>query len=465
MTTTHTKRALRRLLHVDPPPAARSALEITVEVEHNYRWNFVFNLLDGAAFWLGLSFMSTATILPLYVSKLTPSPLAIGLIAVIANSGWFLPQLFTANTVQRLPRRKPVVVNLGFFTERLPLWLLPLSALLAVRAPAVALFLFFLGFASHALGAGVVATAWQDLIARIIPVDRRGRFFGITTFVGNGTGALGAIFSAWLLATLVFPTNFVATFALAALFITLSWAALAQAREPEQRVTAPRQNSRQYWAGLPRILAEDHNFRRYINARLLMVLGGMGAGFLTVAVVSRWQVSDGAVGLYTLALLIGQTLGNAGAGFLADQRGHKLPLELGSLLMVIAYLLAWLAPGPAWYYAVFLALGIAIGAVVVSGMMIVLEFSPDELRPTYAGLSNTAMGLLGMVSPLIGAWLASRSYDWLFALSALFWLAGLVSLRFWVCEPRWSDAERLDQTPAAAKETAEVADARAEQRS
>jgi len=442
------KSAMRWLLRVDPLPPERSAIDIAREVEHNYRWNFAFNLLDGATFWLGLSFMSSATILPLFVSKLTPSPLAIGLIAVIANSGWFLPQLFTANTVQRLPRRKPVVVNLGFFTERLPLWLLPLSALLAVQAPRWALLLFFLGFACHAIGAGVVATAWQDLVARIIPVNRRGRFFGITTFVGNGTGALGATFSAWLLAALVFPVNFVATFTLAALFITLSWAALAQAREPEQRVTAPRQSSRQYWAGLPRILAQDHNFRRYINARLLMVLGGMGAGFLTVAAVSRWQISDGAVGLYTLALLIGQTLGNAGAGFLADQRGHKLPLELGSLLMVIAYLLAWLAPEPAWYYAVFLVLGIATGAVVVSGMMIVLEFSPDKLRPTYAGLSNTAMGLLGMVSPLIGAWLASRSYDWLFALSALFWLAGLTSLRFWVREPRGTDVERFDPTAA-----------------
>jgi MFS family permease len=363
---------------------------------------------------------------------------------VIANSGWFLPQLFTANTVQRLPRRKPVVVNLGFFTERLPLWLLPLSALLAVQAPGGGVAPLLPGLCQpchrrrrgghglarsggpHHSGEPSRPFLWHHHLRR----QRHGRFGRHLQRLAAGRAGFSHV-------------NFVATFALAALFITLSWAALAQAREPEQRVTAPRQSSRQYWAGLPRILAQDHNFRRYINARLLMVLGGMGAGFLTVAAVSRWQVSDGAVGLYTLALLIGQTLGNAGAGFLADQRGHKLPLELGSLLMVIAYLLAWLAPGPAWYYAVFLALGIATGAVVVSGMMIVLEFSPDKLRPTYAGLSNTAMGLLGMVSPLIGAWLASRSYDWLFALSALFWLAGLTSLRFWVREPRGTDVERL----------------------
>lgn len=436
MFNTHARSAMRRLLRVDPAPPARSAVDVALEVERNYPWNFTFNLLDGATFWLGLSFMSSATIVPLFVSKLTSSQLAIGLIAVIANSGWFLPQLFTANTVQRLPRRKPVVVNLGFFTERLPLWLLPLAALLAVESPTLALILFFLGYAGHAVGAGVVATAWQDLIARIFPVNRRGRFFGITTFVGNGTGAVGATFSAWLLATLVFPTNFVATFTLAAFFITLSWAFLALAREPEQAVTGPRQSSRQFWASLPQLLRSDRNFRRFILSRLLLVLGNMGAGFLTVAAVSRWQVADGTVGLYTLALLIGQTLANAAAGFLADRTGNKLPLELGSALLVIAYLLAWLAPAANWYFVVFLLLGLGTGAAVVSGTMIVLEFSPADLRPTYTGLINTAMGFMGMISPLIGAWLATRSYDALFAFSALFCLAGLVMLRTWVREPR-----------------------------
>jgi MFS family permease len=436
MFNTHTRSAMRRLLRVDPAPPARSAVDVALEVERNYPWNFTFNLLDGATFWLGLSFMSSATIVPLFVSKLTSSQLAIGLIAVIANSGWFLPQLFTANTVQRLPRRKPVVVNLGFFTERLPLWLLPLAALLAVEAPTLALVLFFLGYAGHAVGAGIVATAWQDLVARIFPVDRRGRFFGITTFVGNGTGTVGAIFSAWLLATLVFPSNFVATFTLAALFITLSWAFLALAREPEQAVTAPRQSNRQFWAGLPDIMRRDHNFRRFVIVRLLAVFGGMGAGFVTVAAVARWQVSDGTVGLYTTALLIGQTVGNMASGLLADRTGHKLPLELGSALLVAAYALAWLAPTSDWFFVVFLLMGLGTGAAVVSGTMIVLEFSPADLRPTYTGLINTALGVMGMISPLLGAWLATRGYGWLFALSALFYLAALIGLHGWVREPR-----------------------------
>ena len=437
MLTPQFKSVMRWLLRTNLPVPQRTDGELAAEVERHYPWNFVVNLLDGAAFWFGLSFMSSTTIVPLYVSKLTPSQLAIGLIAVIANSSWFLPQLFTANGVQRLPRKKPVVVNLGFFTERLPVWLLPISALLAVQSPPLALALFFIGYAGHGLGAGIVATAWQDLIARTFPVTRRGRFFGITTFVGNGTGAVGAIFSAWLLATLIYPTNFVATFAIAAAFITLSWLFLALTREPVQAVTAKRQSTREYWGSLPEILRQDANFRRFLASRLLLVLGGMGAGFVTVSAVQRWGVSDGTVGLYTTALLIGQTVGTLAFGLLADRHGHKLSMELGALAAALAYGIAWLAPEPFWYYAVFVLLGASSGAFVVSGLMIVMEFSPAHQRPTYAGLVNTALGALGMISPLIGAWLASASYPGLFLISAVFNLIGLAALRWWVREPRW----------------------------
>src|SRR6185503_7594679 len=111
-------------------------------------------VLDGATFWFGLSFISSTTIVPLFISKLTDSLLPIGLAAVIAQGSWFLPQLFTANSVERLARKKPVVVNLGLFTERLPMWLIVVAALVAGRSPTLALVLFFVGYAAHGLGAG-----------------------------------------------------------------------------------------------------------------------------------------------------------------------------------------------------------------------------------------------------------------------------------------------------------------------
>ena len=436
--------AFRWLLQLDRPVPPRSDAQIAAEQARNYRWNFTFNLLDGAFFWFGLSFISDSTIVPLFISKLTDSPLPLGIAAVISQASWFLPQLFTAKDVERLARKKPVVVSLGFFVERVPTWLSVVAAMLAGRAPTLALVLFLLAFAWRGLGGGVVATAWQDLIARCFPVNRRGRFWGLASFVGTGAGTLGSALSAWLLATFVFPTNFVYTFLVAAVFINLSWVFLAQTREPVQPVNVARQSNREFLSQLPELLRRDHNFRRFLIARLLLALGEMGKGFITVAALRRWDVPDSMVGAYTAAALLGQTGGNLAFGLLADRFGHKLCLELGALASLSAFTLAWLSPVPQGYYAVFALLGIAVSAVIISGILIVMEFCEPARRPTFTGLANTSIGLAGTVGPLLGVWLASLSYNGLFILSAALNLAGLIAMRGWVREPRCIQRAQLE---------------------
>ncbi|HXV42433.1 MAG TPA: MFS transporter [Anaerolineae bacterium] len=433
--------ALRRLLQLDQPVLPRSESEIAAEVERNYRWNFTFNLLDGVAFWFGWSLASATTIVPLFVSKLTLNPLLIGLIAVIAQAGWYLPQLFTAGQIERLSRKKPVAVNLGFFTERLPTFLWPLAALIAFWSPGLALILFFISYAWHTLGAGLVSPAWQDLFARCFPVDRRGRLLGIRTFMGTGVGAIGAILSSWLLEAAPFPLNFVYLFFIAAVAISISWSFLAQTREPVQPAPLPTPGAGQFRAKLAHILRHDRNFRSFLQARLMLALGSIGAGFITIAVIKRWQVSDSTVGLYTAALLLGQMIGNLLSGLLADRFGHKLSVEIGGAAAMIAFTLAWLAPSAAWYYPVFFCWGISFGITIVSGVLIVLEFSPPAHRPTYIGITNTGLGLANGIAPLLGGWLATFSYNWLFALSAGINLLGLVLLYWQVKEPRWQQVE------------------------
>ena len=94
------------------------------QIEQNYRWNFTVNALDGASWWSGMSFISSTVILPLYVSHFTHNPLLIGLIPFLSAAGYLLPQLFTANAVERAPKKKFFPVTIGFFLERVPIFLL-----------------------------------------------------------------------------------------------------------------------------------------------------------------------------------------------------------------------------------------------------------------------------------------------------------------------------------------------------
>ncbi|MEZ4665037.1 MAG: MFS transporter [Caldilineaceae bacterium] len=428
---------VRRVLKLDTPVAERSEAELMAETYRNYRWNFAMNLTDGALFWFGTSFISATTILPLFLSKLTSSPFAIALLAVLGQASWYLPQLFTAGMIERIPRKMPIVAHLGFFTERLPLWILPIAALLSIRSPMLALVLFLGAYAWHGLGAGIVAPAWTDMIARCFPVERRGWYFGFSNFVGTGLGAIGAIFSGWLLERYPFPTNFALTFAVCAVAVALSWIFLSQTREPVQRVPDEILNrTGPSWRKTVRIVREDGNFSRFLWARLVANFGRMGLGFLTVAVIQRWAVTDNVIGIFTALMLVGQTLGNLLAGLVADRYGHKVSLEMGQLISTMAFGIAWLAPNPDWYYVVFLLTGLAQGIVTVSGVLIAMEFSTPMHRPTYIGIANTATGVGNTLAPLLGGLLAILAYGWVFAASTLLGLIGLVMMWKLVREPR-----------------------------
>ncbi len=425
-----------KLLLLDQPVARRSEEEVEADAERNYRWNFTANLLDGFAFFFGIAFASSSTIVPLFVSKITLNPFVIGLVAMIAQSAWFIPQLFTAGKIERLDRKKPVVINLGFFTERLPVWLWPIAALLALDYPSVALLLFVISYAWHGLGAGVIGPAWQDLFARCFPVRKRGLMFGLTTFSGTAAATTGAGLSSWILQGYQYPYNFVALFTIAAAAITLSWAFLAMVREPLQAVEAHPHASVPMWSRMRAIVRQDKNFRSYLFARMLLVVGTMGTGFITVVSVERWAVPDGVVGIYTSILLLGQTIGNLASGLLADRYGHKMPLMLGGISQIVAFVIAWLTATPVGMYAVFALIGFAIGVNLVSGTLIAMEFSEPARRPTFVGIANTAVGIANAIAPMLGGWIAGFGYGWLFGASAIVGLVALFLLYWTVADPR-----------------------------
>ncbi len=413
--------------------------------EKNYRWNFTVNLLDGATFWFGSSFISAATILPLFISKLTPSLIPIGLVSIITSAGWFLPQLFSARITERFTKMKRIVVGWGIFLERLPVWMMILSAFLARFMPELALVLFLICLAWYSIGAGVIAPSWMALLAKIFSPEKRGSFLGITMFIGVGMGVLGSAASAWLLEYFEFPNSFMILFGIAAVFTTFSWAFLGMTREPLGVVETHDRNWASYWQDLIRILKEDHNFRRYVISNIIISFGGMGFGFVTISAIQRFDVSDATVGLYTLVMLIGQAIGNLVLGWMADRFGHKLSVQIGVLATFLAYLLTLVMPTPGFYYVVYALLGINLSAGVVSGMLVVWEFCETSRVPTYSGLANTTRGLAGLLAPIAATSLAEWDYQVLFGVCAVLLFLGLGLLIFWVREPRWHYRE-MEQT-------------------
>jgi MFS family permease len=420
------------------------------EIERNFRWNFLVNTLDGASFWFGMSLISTTVILPLFVSHFTKNLLLIGLIPFISTAGTLLPQLFMANAVERAPRKKYFPVNLGFFLERLPIFLLaPVTYFLAVSQPMLALAGFFVLYTWHCFGAGVIIVGWQDMIAKIIPVKMRGRYFGITNFIGNATGILGALAVPFVLDRSSFPVAYVMAFVAASCLIFLSWIFLSLTREPAVISSKPPVTQLNYMRSLPELLRLDRNFRMYLLSQIFFSLSGMATGFLVVYTVQTWKLPDVQASGYIIALQIGLALANLFFGFLSDRKGHKLSLEICLLLSVLSLGLAIIAPSPLWFFPIFFLRGAVTAGTFISGISIVYEFTDAESRATYIGLANTIPGVAGAIAPLIGGWLVGViSYQAMFILSAIIGTISWMLLRFAVREPRKMKPSPIPSEPA-----------------
>lgn len=375
------------------------------QAQQNLRWNFTVNVLDGGSFWLGTSFSSVVTILPLYVSHLTTSTVAIGLIPAIQRIGWMLPQLFMANYLERLPRKKPVVV-LATVNERLPFLFLALMTLQLSRlSPSVALTSFFVLHGWRCFGGGVTGNAWQDMIAKIIPTRMRGIFFGTQQALGGLLGAAGAGIAGFILERYPYPLNFAVCFFLTFAVLITSWGFVAATREPVVASTKPRVSQREYFRRLPDILRRDRNYSRYLLSRATAILAGMASAFLSIYAVRVMGVSEGEAGLLTATWMATQTIANPLLGFWGDHRGHKSVLEVVALCSMASMAVALAAPSPGWFYVVFALAGVNLAGTLLSGLSIVMEFAPPEDRPTYIGLASTLMAPVAGIGPLLGGWL------------------------------------------------------------
>jgi MFS family permease len=406
-------------------------------VRTHLKYNVTVNLADGALFGLGWGFGSVGTIITLFVSRMTHSAVLIGLIPAIHAVGWQLPQLFMANRVSRLRRYKPMVMWMTIH-ERIPFLGLALVALFMTGlGNKAALALTFIMLIWQGLGAGFTANGWQSMIAKIIPPDWRGTFFGAQAAWANVLISFAAVAAGFILDKVRDPLNFSLCFTLTIVGMGFSMVALGLTREPidnEKNIPAYQPSP---WKGGLEILRRDRNFSAFLIVRVVSQFATMGFAFYIVYGLRRFGMSDLTAGFLTAAVTITSTIANALMGWLGDRLGHRAMLIAGSFAVTLSSLLAWGAPSLNWMYPVFILSGLANVAYWTIGMAITTEFGNEETRPIYIGLSNTLVVPFTIAAPLLGGWIADTSgFQVTFIISAI---GGLViaALLFWlVRDPR-----------------------------
>jgi MFS family permease len=356
---------------------------------------------------IGLSFASQSTILPAFAAHLGASNVIIGAIPALMTLGWFLPSLPAAHHTRRLARKLPLVLRYTA-AERVPFLILAILAFAtAERAPAFTLTAMLVMLLVFTSTGGALMPAWLDIVARVIPPDLRGRFFGLSSSLAGLGGLLGSLGTAWILAHVAPPAGYGWCFLVATLLMGLSWVALALVREPEGASVADALPLRGFLSLVLGILRSDTNLTWFLIARACSGFASMSSGFFTVHALRALAAPDWQVGLFTSAFLVGQVVGNIALGWLADRAGHRVVLISGLVATFGANVVALGTASLEIYSLAFALAGVNQAAVSVSGQTMLLDFAHTaEERPTYVGLGNTALAPVFFGAPLLAGLMA-----------------------------------------------------------
>ncbi len=434
------------MLTQDTPPEPHAEMVASIaERDRHFRWNFAVMGIDITLFTLATSISSAYVVLPLFVHHLHHSNIAAELVPAVRALGLFGPQLLIAGYVERLRRTKPILLGVTVL-ERVPYLVLAVAALLLARQhPFVLLVLFFLLILAQTFGSALSVPPWLDMVARAMPENWRGRFFGLWSGLGGFLGIGGAALATFFLSApdIDYPANFALCFALTFAAMVLSFLSLSLTREPRRIPHPPEQRAERRAAGETgphgwlRLLRRDHGFRGLLIANAIYGLATLAVGLYAVAAKNVSHLTDGQVSLQNSILAFSAALSNILLGLLGDRYGHRLVLEIGALAGGLAAFLALVANGLVTYTGIFLLTGVSLSAFLLAFFAFVVEFGTPETRPTYIALSGLCYAPFSTFAPVLGGWLADHfGYGPPFLLAGTLGLGAALAYRLWVPDPR-----------------------------
>jgi MFS family permease len=398
------------------------------------RRNLAANVFDGTFFAFSMSFVATTTILPVLVKKISTSNVLIGLLPVLWTVGFNFPQMLVVSYVQRLAYKKPWLLKTAL-AQRIP-WLLLAMACFFVFGQVGnnwAVLTFFLLFAAAAVCGSLNLPGWFDLIAKITPVQLRGRLFALRSTAGAILGILGGYMARYFLDHFVFPVNFAVLFLAAFCMMMFSYGALLCLREEEPSAgtdtVPPLLISLKLWLRKPA-------FRAFLYADALMFIAITAEVFYTVQALHKFALSDGYAGTFVMIMMGSMITCNFFFGYLADHYGHRMNLTLAAAAAVISCSLAFFSSRLWLYLFVFAFSAMTTSLLNISRLSFIAEIAGEQERPTIIALANMLTSPFILLGVFAGLLADKWGYQSVFLFAGGAGLASALVYVFFVPEPR-----------------------------
>jgi hypothetical protein len=370
------------------------------------------------------------TVLPWLLASVGAPTAVAGLLVPVRESGSMLPQVALTPYVRRLAVRKWVWVA-GAAGQAVAVAVM--AVLAVVTEGAVAGWGILAALAGFALARSLSSLASKDVLGRTVPKGARGQVNGTATVasgvvaitVGVGLRVLGGEEAAASTFALLLGCGALAWVAAGAVFARIVEA-------PGEHDDAPRGRA---LADAVALLRDDAPFRRFVLARTLLLVSALSPPFVVALAIEAGGTGLAGLGPFVISSGVAALVGGRYWGRLAD-RSSRLTMIAASAAAsgIVIALLIGLRLEPIrelalLYPAAYLLLALAHTGVRLGRKTYVVDLASGNRRTDYVAVSNTAMGVLLLVTGAVSSAIAIAGPEAALLFLALLGLVGVAVSR------------------------------------
>ncbi|MCY3937512.1 MAG: MFS transporter [Chloroflexi bacterium] len=390
--------------------------------------NFALLFASGSISIVGMSLVSSVTIMPLFMSHLTDSLILVGAVPAVWGLSFTLPQALGPGIYEGKPVKKSHIARHLFFGSAVFMAFGGVVVAAAEDHRIIVLLLFFPAVLAFMGSIGLAHTAWIDVIGKVIDPRVQSRFLGSSHAAGGLLGAAAITLASRLMGDNAFPNGFGFSMVVAGgLFAAGASLFFLLVEQP----TTPRKRSGLGFVetikGIPALYRADRVFLRYGASRVVVMWGMSAFAFFTVFAVRDLGASDADAVRLAAVLVASQLIGSLGFGALGDRVSARWMPLYGSIIAVTGLLVAFLTGSIAGIYIAICAAGLTMSTFMISEVSVILHLSPSARRPTYYATHSLTSGLFIVAAPIAaGALVSAVGFTAMFGVAAVVSLVGVL---------------------------------------
>lgn len=387
---------------------------------------------DFLFFAIGFAFFDPTVVVPAFINTYTGSEFLVGVFAALRTLMVTVPQIWAASILTAQPRKRPVLI-LSSSGGRLPLILLILATLLWIEThPMPVIIVLAVTFIAFYISEGVNGVVWPDLVAKVIPEGRRGRFFGFGQFISSIASAGAGFVVNWLLSNtgLDASQRWTWIWVGAAIAMGLSVVSMFFVKEDAVKPVEDKVDVMKSIRQMIVLIKTDKWLRRVVLVQLISSTASATFSFFILRAGEILPQVNEMLGTFLILQSIGTAVAAVVGGLIIDHIGSWASIRLAAIFQVCALVAATLAgiTGiPLILYSVaFLCLGYVNSAFWWSFSSYLMDIADEHTRPIYLASSGILISITVFNSLIAGALFEKFQPEIIFAGAAILAVVGVV---------------------------------------